>query len=246
MVTVQTATQQLRVPSLVPYLHRSLDLGMTMDYAAMDPRDEMLCHWVGFGIGKGVTHPVLGLTRFAVPNELRRGIHAELLAGRIDVDPYPKCYDEEQHDKGFGAWVRWTYFADPDGGPGTLGIDFSIACRPTAGVATTMLTVATVVRAAAAAGIPEDAEVALLNPRMCEEPFHYVLRIELELLTVNDWITHAAARFGPKGTYCLRCGLATRTRGVRFCNRCGCKFAVILAMHMRRAMVAAALEVGGV
>lgn len=245
MVSIMTATEHRRVPSLTPHLRRSLDLGMTMNQTAMRPEDVATCAWVGFGIGKGVTHPVLGLTRYAVPNELRRGIHAELLADRIDVDPYPRCYDLDGHDKGFGAWVRWVYFADPDGGPGVFGIDFSLACRATSGVATTMLTVATIVRAAVADGILADAEVALLNPQMCEEPALCMLRHGLGLVIAGDWIAHASSRFGLHGAHCPRCGLATRTHDVRYCNRCGCKFAMVRAAHMRRAVAAAALDIGG-
>lgn len=222
VITIVTHDVRTEVPSLAPYLHRSLALGMTMDAHVMRAEDAATCRWIGYGIGKGVTHPQTETTVFGVPRELRSGLHAELVAGFSDVDPFPLCYDDRAHVFGFGGFVRWVYFADPSGGPGVFGLDWSIAARPTSGVAHAMIAVAAIARIAAEHGIPPDAELALLNWRMCEELVITALRERMALRTVADWNTRAPAYFRRGSGYCPRCGLRTLAHRERFCSRCGC------------------------
>ena len=137
MIYLHTGDGRREVTSLGPYLGRSLGLGMMMDTAVMCPEDIAGCRWIGFGIEKGVTSVAEDTTVFAIPKEMKHGLHAELVEGFPNLDPFPLCYDMAKHLRGFGAFIRWAYFADPMGGPGVLGVDWSLSARPTGGVATT-------------------------------------------------------------------------------------------------------------
>lgn len=210
-------------PSLTPYLTNSLKTDATMDATRMSPTDVARCRWIGFGIGKGVTHPHRDISIFAIPTELTRGLHGELIQGFPDVDPVPLCYDGLNHVHGFGGFIRWVHFANPKGGPGIFGIDWSIVERPTAGIATSWRSVAQLVVIVTRHGIPRDTEVVLLNWRMCEEPEIEHLRQSLGLGTIDDWMSRGHGLFGPASDHCPRCGIRTLQNFPRYCFRCGCE-----------------------
>lgn len=223
MIAVQTTEGRIAVPSLAPYLRRSLDLGMVMDPARMERGDVATCRWIGHGIGKGVTSTRQDLTIFGIPSELKSGFHAELIRDFERVDPFPLCYDMLGHIYGFGTFIRWVHFADPAGGPGVLGVDWSLSARKTAGVANGMTTAARIFSTAMRHGIPAHAEGALLNWRMCEDPVITAWREDTGLRTIADWCTHGPLLFAPWQERCPRCGLRTITATTQFCTQCGCK-----------------------
>ncbi|MDP3985362.1 MAG: hypothetical protein Q8P82_01240 [bacterium] len=223
--TVQIAESDgnVIVPSLRPYLRASLEKGQRMDLSVMRPEDREHCAWIGFGIGKGVTDPQRNVSVFAVPENLESGLHGELIQEFPGVDPVPLCYERFAHKNGFGRFVRWVYFADPAGGPGYIGVDWSLVERATAGVAVSMKSAGNVFAALAAHGLPKDTKTALLNWRMCEHPSWREIRVSLGLETVADWELRAPALFGPKSRYCPRCGAKTLAEPAEFCSQCGCK-----------------------
>ncbi len=196
--------------------------GMRIDARRMRPSDRPDCRWIGWRVLKGVTDPSGDISVFAVPRRNRRGLHAELVAGLPNVDPYPLCYDPLGHRFGFGNFVRWIFLAGPKEN-GLFGIDFSLICRPTAGVATTMLSAARVVRAAVRHGLPGGTEIVLLNPRMCEDPGVEAMRRAAGLRCAADWIRRAPRLFAPRGRFCPRCGLETLNGRPRYCHACGCR-----------------------
>ncbi|MDO8425540.1 MAG: hypothetical protein Q7T01_03430 [bacterium] len=226
MYFVQTYGHRTSVPSLATFLRRSLTQGARMNATIMQAHDVAECRWLGYGIGKGVTDPNAGITVFSPGSGPEtQGLHGELIQGFPFVDPTPLCY-EDTHVFGFGTFLRWVYFADPQGGPGVLGVDFSLTERQTAGVATSMLAVARCAAALAGSGIPPDAELVLLNWRMCEPVRLTALRHTEQLITLRDW-ARAVPHFASGGTHCPRCGLHTLHAWVPFCNQCGCRPALV-------------------
>ena len=121
-IYIQTGKDRRVVPSLRPFLRESLSQRMVMDPTQMNPRDVALCPWVGWGIGKGIPHLQDDVSVFAVPSQLKSGLHGELVKGFLGypLDPYKD---------GFNGFIRWVYFADPldhMGRSGVLGIDWSL------------------------------------------------------------------------------------------------------------------------
>ncbi len=221
---IQRGASREPISSLAPYLSASLTSGHRMEAERMREDERKDCRWIGFGIGKGVTHPRAGITVFAVPRDLVSGLHGELIQGfdGIETDPTPGCYEPDA-DPGFGGFVRWVLFADPDGRRDVLGVDFSLALTDRGGVATAMLTVAEVAAVVMAQGMKPKTEVALLNCRMCEPAELAEWRRENGLATLDDW---AAKRdvFLRSDCFCPRCGLPLpEGDSADFCGRCGCR-----------------------
>lgn len=214
-------TERRRVDSLEPFLTNSLREGIFMDLNVMKEKDAKTCRWLGFGIGKGITDPDKNISVFGVPNRIHRGLHYELVKGFPDIDPFPLCYDEVNHVKGFGSFVRWVYFVDPEREHDFLGIDFSIVCRPTSGVANSVAKVSEVVKVVFQHGISPRSEVVLLNHKMCEHPGITEMRRQAGLIMVNDWINMADKLFLSKSPFCSKCGLKTLDNNEKFCYRCG-------------------------
>lgn len=220
------------VASLAPHLAASLIAGHRMAAERMRDDERADCRWIGFGIGKGVTHPRFGITVFAVPKDLASGLHGELIQGfdGIAVDQTPACYEPDA-DPGFGGFVRWVLLADPDRKCDVLGIDFSLALADRGGVANSMLTVAEISEIVMSQGIPGDTEVALLNCRMCEPSELKNWRLTNDLVTLHDW-SLSRLRFQPGSAQCPRCGMPTLgDSSVRFCFRCGCRPPLIWSRH---------------
>lgn len=217
---VQTATERQKVPSLKPFLTDSLGTNSVMDPALMKEEERVACRWVGCSFSKGVSSPALGVAVFGTPSKMKSGWHGELVQGFPGVDPNPRCY-EPDHEKGFADFVRWVYFVKTSGDKHYFGVDYSLSERPTAGVGTSMLRVAQNVRLCAELGVRADAEVVLLNPRMCESALLAELREKLGLVTVKDWCDKGETLFGPAGSHCPGCGQDTRAAEFRFCYRCG-------------------------
>ncbi|MBX9694767.1 MAG: hypothetical protein K2Z81_20435 [Cyanobacteria bacterium] len=227
LVVIHSSLGRAEVDSMAPFLRDSLSLRNFMDEARMTDEDRKDCRWIGFGAGKGVTSPKRDTTVFAVPTVLTRGMHGELVQEFSGVDPLPRCY-EPDHDLGFDDFVRWIYFANPNIDDGVFGLDFSMIERPTAGVADSVLRVATVAKVAARHGIPVESELALLNPRMVEPPEAFDWRMSRGLHRVKDWIVLGEQLFGANGLYCPRCGNSERRSDIRYCPCCGCKPQIIL------------------
>ena len=221
-VLLHDGTERKDTGSLLPYLRCSLALGCLMLPDYMRPNERTACRWVGFGIGKGVTHPEKNLSILALSRQIHTGLHGELVKGLPGVDLPPRCYDDD-HQLGFGGFFRWSYFADPSGTHDVFGLDWSLVYRLSAGVANSMLCVETVARAVIAHGIPATTELVLLNCRMCEDRPIQALRERLGLITVGDWGEHGDRCFGPDSGRCPRCGLDTMKGKTMFCYRCGCK-----------------------
>jgi len=193
----------------------------------MHSEDVLVCRWIGWGMSKGVTHVERNLSILAQRDDLPRGLHAELVAEFVDeVDPYPLCYDEKNHQKGFGRFTRWVAFTNPQDpkGPGIFGIDWSLICRPTSGVATSMRQVLTIVQTLLHHGLHPQTEIVLLNWRMSEDIFVRSWRYEHGLITAEDWVYLAPVLLAPKGHHCPHCGMKTFENGNKFCYRCGAPF----------------------
>lgn len=225
---VQCGEDRRPVPSLRPFLHHAINRpdcpNFIMDPAQMDPADVAGCAWIGWGIAKGVTHVREDVSVLAVPDELRSGLHAELIQGFPHTDPFPLCYDTREHVNGFGGFVRWVYFADPVDTArrgGVFGIDWSPNEPLTIGVAPSLHTVAKVAARALLHGIPPGAELALLNWKMLETPELARFRRRSGLGTVHSWVRLAPARLAPVGVICPKCTSRTFTTDERFCYRCG-------------------------
>lgn len=218
------------IPSLSDHLRDSLlDNESRMEAAVMRQDEIAACHWVGFGLGKGVTSPSRDISVFGVPGKMGSGWHAELVKGFDEVDPSPLCY-EPAHQKGFADYARWVYFANPAGRGDVLGVDFGLKERPTAGVAETMYRVAQVAQTSISHGMPGATELTLLHPRMIELPELTQLRHSLGLNTVSDWATTGLNLFHPyNGSRCPGCGLNTRRADFRYCYRCDYEFRARLA-----------------
>jgi ribosomal protein S27AE len=217
------------VDSLAPLLTEPLKHRCTIIPSRMRLQDRRICRWIGFGLGKGVTHPERDLSVFTSPPHIRSAAHGEMIQGfrGIRVDPSPFCY-EALHRDGFGGFVRWASFADPVGGPGFLGIDWSYRLRPTGGVAHTMLRAWQTCRALADHGFPRNAEVVLLNWRMIEIIVLQEWRRAYGLITLQDWLEKGRAYFAQRSRFCPRCGSASMNNPhMRYCGSCGCKVALV-------------------
>lgn len=214
------------VASLQPYLRMSLGRGLRMDASRMKPRERKTCPWVGFGILKGVTNiesntSIIGFPVYSSPDD-QSGFHSKLIRGLSHVDPCPQCYDPNKARYGFGGYIRWAYFADPDRGHGYLGIDFSLAASPLIGVATSVEMVHRCMTVLMQHGIPGRTTGVLLEWNMCEHPNAMSMRRRTGLQSVRDWKIHAA-RLLRQCRICWRCGLP-RDRTYVFCPYCGGSF----------------------
>ena len=225
MIYAYMSTGRLKVASISPYLRRSLEVGNIMDPEFMQKCDIENCEWTGSGLTKGVTDPLNKISVFNFPSEkeIVRGLHAKLVQGLADVDPFPLCYDEIATEKGFGPFVRWVYFLDPAGLNDVFGIDFSIVSRPVSGIANSVLKAAEIVKVACMHGISKNISVALLSPYMCEPEAVAQMRMNAGLFYAEDWILRARELFGENGKFCPRCGLETMIPGCKFCYVCGCR-----------------------
>ncbi len=224
-IFIQRGEERTAVPSLAPYLEASLQASQCMDQRKMHPASVQGCRWVGYGIGKGVTHPRRNITVFAIPQELTSGLHGDLVQGfdEVPVDPTPFCY-ESSATIGFGGFVRWVLFADPKRTQNILGIDFSLVVNEHAGVATTVLRILQTVETIACHGIASHTEIALLNTRMREPHSLFAWRKRCRLLTLQDWLDKGPILFQKPGIHCPRCGLRTLNDPTAvYCSRCGCK-----------------------
>ncbi len=207
------------VPSLGPFLSHAFAAGQHMDAERMRPEEAATCRWIGYGVGKGVTDAVRGVTAFAVPKRLVSALHGELIQPFGGVDVSPTCY-EHTSPLGFGGFIRWVVFAGPRGEL-VLGVDWSLVEAPHVGVATRAERVAAVARTLMKHGVTSDTELALLNCRMCEDEERHARRLHEHLVTVADW-SRAANRFAPRGVLCPRCAHPTFTDVLfRFCHSCG-------------------------
>lgn len=217
------------ISSLATYLARSLDREQLMDAARMTDEARAQCRWIGYGIGKGVTHPEHELSVFAVPEDLICGLHGELVQGftHIPVDSTPACYELDA-PLGFNGFVRWVYFTDPKRQHDIFGVDWSLNLPRSGGVATSMTMIERIARIVIAHGIPRHTELVLLTADMCEPPVLEQWRRQRGLKTLEDWVALSKKLFAPRGGYCPRCGLDTFTFGrPMFCTRCGCRPEII-------------------
>jgi ribosomal protein L37E len=218
--------QRQHIDSVGPFLRQSIAIGSFMLGKYMHEEDAKTCRWVGFGITKGITSPARDTTVLGVPALLQGGMHGDMIAGMPAVDPNPLCY-EPAHVLGFADFVRWVYFANPANDTGMLGVDFSIAERATAGVATTMLRLARVASTCMLHGMPGNCELALLNPRMIEPDYFFNYRQTAGLLTVADWSAKGEAMFGEDSQHCPRCGNTSLQPGDVYCSSCGCQMQLV-------------------
>ena len=187
------------------------------------------CPWLGYGIAKGVTDPVKNISVLGLPTKggVAHGLHRELLEGFPGIDPYPLCYENVDHENGFGGFIRWVYFTDPKGKHDVLGIDYSVIMRPTSGVANSMLVVREVVGSLIDHGISPSVEVALLDTTMTEFAGVTAIRRNAGLNRAVDWVILCDRLFGEEGTCCPRCGQALKSKEDAFCIHCGCKPALV-------------------
>ena len=207
----------------MPYLRLSLNDGTFMNGNIMSLEDRLLCHWLRYGIGKGITDPNDDISVFGVPRRIYRGLHRTLINGFNGIDPFPLCYDSINHVKGFGSFVRWVYFADPHSRKDFLGIDFSISLRSTSGVANSVVCVAKVAKIVFKHGVPSDTEIVLIGPKMCEHPGVTKMRREAGLIYITDWLNKYQELFGKGKPFCPCCGQRTFDKKADFCYLCGSK-----------------------
>ncbi len=225
-VFVQTGEDRREVSSLVPFLGHALLTQSIMKENSHGLKPGFHCHWYEWGIGKGVTHWQDAITIFATPNKLKSGLHADLIQDFQNVDPYPLCYDQENLVHGFGGFIRWVYFSDPNDTQlqhGVFGIDWAPSQSIKLGVAPTMLMVNRITHFVRSHGIPPHAELVLLNWQMLEPVFIRTWREQTDLFTLNDWCERGSKLFGPSGVHCPVCGLRTFVQHNTYCFRCGSK-----------------------
>ena len=223
-VFVQSNEDRREVLSLAPFLHFALLTKSIMKEDLNGLKPELHCHWYGWGIGKGVTHVQDTTTIFATPHKLKSGLHADLVQGFPNVDPYPLCYDPNNLIHGFGGFIRWVYFTDPNDTQlqhGVFGIDWAPSQSIKLGVAPTMIVVSQIARIVQNQGIPSQAELVLLNWQMLEPMFIRTWRKQMKLITLSDWCERGPKLFGPSGVHCPVCGLRTFEQPNTFCFRCG-------------------------
>lgn len=214
--------RRLRIPDLSDLPGDAAISRMRIDPSMMRVEDVAACRWLGFRALKGVTDPARDVTIVSEPHEGRRGLHADLVAGLDSVDAYPLCYDLKGHRHGFGGFVRWIYLSDPSGRQDVLGLDFSLDSRPTSGVAVTVRSAARTTAALIRHGLPPETAIALLDPRICEEPGVTAMRETSGLHVAADWLERAPALFREGSPSCPRCGQRTLDGQPRFCHACGC------------------------
>ncbi len=214
--------QRKPVSSFAPFFTKSLEKRVFMDPSRMEPEDKKHCRWIGFGIGKGITDPDKDVTVFGIPTAVTAGLHGMMLDGFENTDAPPLCYEEFGHKLGFGGFTRWVYFANPASCHDVIGIDWSISARNTSGIANSMVRVTKLLKTLWLHGIPQHAEVALVNWKMCEEKVIRDMLMQTGLRYIIDWVRSGDVIFGPCSPFCPRCGLSTLRPESKFCNRCGC------------------------
>lgn len=225
-----TDKTRTHIDSLTPYLRIPLDLGVRMDATLMKPQHRKQCPWIGYGILKGVTHPKKEISVIGfVPSRGGEisGLHGALIQSFSGVDSVPQCYDKgkKRMVHGFGGFIRWVYFSDPEGGPGVFGIDFSLALTQIEGVAISVQAAAEVMNVAIAHGIPKNAQGVLLRWNMCPHSSTTDMCQTRGFLTVRDW-TKKTPKLLTSKTMCPRCGLSRDPLFV-FCVHCGCRFGLL-------------------
>lgn len=223
-IFVQNGKDRREVLSLAPFLRFALHTKSLMRKSLDGLRPELHCHWYEWGIGKGVTHVKDAVTIFATPQKLMSGLHAKLIQGFPNVDPHPLCYDPKNLIYGFGGFIRWVYFTDPNDAElqhGVFGIDWAPTQSIKLGVAPTMIVTSQIARIVQNHGIPSQAELALLNWQMVEPIFIRTWRKQMKLITLSDWCEKGLKLFGPSGVYCPVCGLRTFEQPNTYCFRCG-------------------------
>lgn len=210
------------VSSLAPYLRIPLQNGSLIDPNRLDPAVRQGYPWIGWGIGKGVTHLRKDISVFAVPKEQQSGLHSHLVQGLENVDPPELCY-KPNHIHGFGGFIRWIYLSCPtDASQDVIGVDWGIGPRPTSGITTSVLSVAVLCRNILHHGISPTTRVALLDPNLSEITFNREMIETHQLFTIQDWARSESTAFCVESKFCPRCGLRTfKNRQHRFCYRCG-------------------------
>lgn len=217
-----------RIHTLRPYLRHALEQQVVMDETRIEDKSLLAsCRWVGWGITKGVTHRTNRVSVLGTPDTMKQGLHAELVQGFADVDEPAQCY-EPHAPKGFGGFIRWVYFTDPDDPcleGGVIGIDWNGGgnqTTPTSGIATSMTDVMAVAQCLIEQGLSPDAELALLDWNMLEREEIRTWRRAFHLYHLEDW--SRADVFAPHGRLCVRCGSETNICHYRHCYHCGVRF----------------------
>jgi len=177
--------------------------------------------WIGWGIGKGVTHLREDISVFAIPREQKSGLHSHLVQGFPNVD-VPELAYKPDHQFGFGGFIRWIYLSCPiDPSKDVIGIDWGIGLRRTSGITTSVLSVAVLCKNLLHHGVAGSTRTALLDPNLSEIMYNQEMIQSLNLFTVEDWAKSATTLFYLGSEYCPRCGLHTFTSGTnRYCYRC--------------------------
>lgn len=210
-------------PPLSQYLRESLSGGVRVKREYLPDVLPGECFWIDYGVGKGVTHPEHGITVYGITSDILKGFHSTLARGfpGIKMDENPLCYDIPRHHHGFGGFVRWVYFADPEDLVDFLGIDFCLFCRPTAGVANSFWRAYLVMKVLAEQGIPLNTQILLLGSDICQWPGIEECIANVGW-TIEDWLISAPMKFSIAGTLCPNCGQETfADSSVKFCCRCG-------------------------
>lgn len=220
---IQKGLDRVEVDALPPYLRHSIEAALFMDPTLMQSDEIESCHWVLWGLTKGVTHQKTGLTILSQNDRTTSGQHAELIQGFPYVDPVELCYSDKRV-LGFGHFIRWVYFANPshmETEKGILGIDWSLNEPENAGVATSMLAVSHIATHLLRHGLSPKCELVLLNWKMLEPRVIEAWRKEMRLVTLFDWSVRAAMLFHQDGFHCPFCGMETFRHDEPYCFRCG-------------------------
>lgn len=193
----------------------------------------LFCRWNGFKLTKGVTNHRHDSSFVSCHDDQHPSLHAKLLEGRDDVDPAPLCYNRG-HIKGFGGWKRWVFlFNDlPDGSAANyFGLDYCSTMPPTAGVITDINGLIDTVEAAWRHGIPGDAIVVLLGPKMAEVPWPAGLKTVSWWANARNLINSKGGLMAFRGDSnyygqdqretvpCQGCGETVKNSN--FCSKCG-------------------------
>lgn len=99
-IYVQTGEKRKLVSSLQPYLRESFEKKLLVDEALLEPNPTSPCSWIGYGMGKGVTHIDKPISLLLIPEKLKRGLHGKLVQGFPEVDDEEHCYNANPQ-KGF-------------------------------------------------------------------------------------------------------------------------------------------------